>query len=399
MRSAPRRKKRPTNWLGRALTGAIIGLGLGAIALSVIPAAPSRLATTSPLPREATTDLTLPSIPAHAARASDLLRSGSGSNTSSVANPVAVQPTPRPIIREAPPLEAASAIGDLRAITTGRLSAEVASAPPAPFSVVVAVEEAAPLQPLALAIVDALRQNGLNAATAPLANAGRPDVILALNGVPGSRNETWFCDPGPEQSIVLASELLEAIGPGEGDTSAASEPQSEFPCEDIHAGRARVPAVLLELANGGASADPSVIVGALKDYFGAHRGPVFAARGAPRLIWPALGPVTSHYDTSHPLGIDIGQWEGPIIAATDGVVGFAGGDPCCSYGIFVTIESGDGITTLYGHLSTLAVTQGQRVRQGEALGLVGCTGTCFGTHLHFEVWLDGVRQNPMQYLD
>jgi murein DD-endopeptidase MepM/ murein hydrolase activator NlpD len=117
------------------------------------------------------------------------------------------------------------------------------------------------------------------------------------------------------------------------------------------------------------------------------------------LIWPALGPVTSHYDTNHPLGIDIGQWEGPIAAATDGVVSFAGGDPCCSYGTFVMIESGDGLATLYGHLSTLAVAEGQRVRQGDVLGLVGCTGTCFGTHLHFEVWRDGVSQNPMQYLD
>jgi murein DD-endopeptidase MepM/ murein hydrolase activator NlpD len=291
------------------------------------------------------------------------------------------------------------AVAGARAITTGRPSGEVASAPPAPFSVVVAVEDASSLQPLALSIVEGLLQNGVRASVAPLAEAGRPDVILALNGVPGSRNETWFCDPGPEQSIVLATELLEAIGPGDTETPTAAEPQSNFPCEDIHAGRARVPAVLLELANGGGAADPSVIVGAVRGYFGAHRGPVLAARAAPRLIWPALGPVTSHYDTSHPLGIDIGQWEGPIVAATDGVVSFAGGDPCCSYGIFVMIESGDGLATLYGHLSTLGVAEGQRVRQGDVLGLVGCTGTCFGTHLHFEVWRDGVRQNPMQYLD
>ncbi|HEU0074993.1 MAG TPA: M23 family metallopeptidase [Dehalococcoidia bacterium] len=397
MRSSPRRDKRPSNWLGRALTGLIIGLGLGAIALSVMPATPARV-TTAQLAQANATDLTLPSVHAHASRASSLLRSGSGGDVASVGNPV-VQPTPRPIVRQAAPLDALPAVGGARAISTGRPSGERASAVPAPFSVVVAVQDAASLQPLALAIVEGLLQNGVNATVAPLTDAGRPDVILALNGVPGSRNETWFCDPGPEQSIVLATELLEAIGPGEAATQPAEAPHSDFPCEDIHAGRARVPAVLIELANGGAAADPAVIVAAIRGYFGAHRGPVLAARAAPRLIWPALGPVTSHYDTNHPLGIDIGQWEGPIAAATDGVVSFAGGDPCCSYGTFVMIESGDGLATLYGHLSTLAVAEGQRVRQGDVLGLVGCTGTCFGTHLHFEVWRDGVRQNPMQYLD
>jgi murein DD-endopeptidase MepM/ murein hydrolase activator NlpD len=88
-----------------------------------------------------------------------------------------------------------------------------------------------------------------------------------------------------------------------------------------------------------------------------------------------------------------------IVAATDGIVRFASGDACCSYGIFVMIESGDGLTTLYAHFNSLLVTEGERVRQGQPLGEVGCTGTCFGTHLHFEVWRDGVRQNPMEYLD
>jgi hypothetical protein len=273
------------------------------------------------------------------------------------------------------------------------------SPPPAPFSVVIALEDPAVLDALGQAILGGLAQQGIAASVAPLQDAGRPDVILALNGVAGARNEAWFCDPGPEQSVVLAMELLNAIGPGSDAAPLAEAPQSNFPCEDLHTGRARVPAVLLELANDGASTDAAIIVEALRDYFRIHRGPVLAARAAPRLIWPAIGPVTSHYDVNHPLGIDIGQWEGAIVAATDGVVTFAGGDACCSYGIFVIIESTDGIGTLYGHLNTLNVAEGQRVRQGEFLGEVGCTGTCFGTHLHFEVWLNGVRQNPMQYLD
>jgi murein DD-endopeptidase MepM/ murein hydrolase activator NlpD len=117
-----------------------------------------------------------------------------------------------------------------------------------------------------------------------------------------------------------------------------------------------------------------------------------------RLVWPAQGPVTSHYGVTHPLGIDIGQWEGPILAATAGRVIAAGGDPCCSYGLYVVIEGAGGVTTLYGHLSSIAVREGETVRQGQAIGVVGCTGRCFGPHLHFELLRNGVRQDPLAYL-
>jgi hypothetical protein len=401
MRPSPRRDRRPSNWLGRALTGLVIGLGVGALALSFLPAQdPTPVSTTNPLSEAQATDLTQPSMPAHAARGSSLLRTGSGGDVASVANPVAEPtPTPRPIIRAAPPLDAPPALGNVRGIATGRSTDSAPAAPPAAFSVVLAVEGPETVETLAYAVVGHLSQLGVNATLAPLSEAGRPDVILALNGVPGPRNETWYCDPGPQQSTVLATELLDAVGPGSADAVAPDQPQSNFPCEDIHAGRARVPSVLLELGNEGIGADASAVADALWRYFDSHRGPVLAARQAPRLIWPALGPVTSHYDTNHPLGIDIGQWEGMIVAATDGIVSFAGGDACCSYGIFVMIESDDGLTTLYAHFNSLLVTEGERVRQSQPLGEVGCTGTCFGTHLHFEVWREGVRQNPMEYLD
>ena len=396
MRSPARRAKHQNNRLGRALTALIIGIGIGAIALSFVPSPQPRVPN-PPLQQTAGADLSQSVLQANAVRASDLLRSGSGGALASEGHPVA-QPTPRPIIRAAAPTGAPSAIGNVRGITTGSVSDQAASAPPPPFSVVVAVQDAQALGALAAAVTDGLIGLGVNATVAPLSEAGRPDAILVLNGVQDSRNETWFCDPGPAQGVVLATELLSAVGPGEGFSNIA-EPRSSFPCQDIHAGRARVPAVLLELANGGAGADSAVIAQALKAYFDGHRGPVLAARATPRMIWPALGPVTSHYSISHPLGIDIGQWEGPVVAATDGVVTFAGGDPCCSYGLFVLVESSDGLATLYGHFENLSVSNGQQVRQGQVLGEVGCTGTCFGTHLHFEVWQDGIRQDPMKYLD
>ena len=119
------------------------------------------------------------------------------------------------------------------------------------------------------------------------------------------------------------------------------------------------------------------------------------------LSWPAIGPIASYYDGYHPLGIDIDLYNSvgsPIGAATEGTVTFAGGDPCCSYGLYVVIMSPTGIETLYAHFSSIAVGQGDYVSPGQTLGYSGCTGLCTGTHLHFEVIDNGVRVNPLAYL-
>ena len=119
------------------------------------------------------------------------------------------------------------------------------------------------------------------------------------------------------------------------------------------------------------------------------------------LVWPIQGPISSPYSPSHPLGIDIDGYNlvgSAIVAATSGTVIFAGGNACCSYGLYVVILSPEGIETLYGHLSSIYVVQGQTVSQGEAIGVIGDTGYSTGTHLHFEVIDSGVRQNPMNYL-
>jgi murein DD-endopeptidase MepM/ murein hydrolase activator NlpD len=119
------------------------------------------------------------------------------------------------------------------------------------------------------------------------------------------------------------------------------------------------------------------------------------------LIWPFYGNISSYYGPSHPLGIDIDGFANPtgsIVAATSGTVIFAGGNACCSYGLYVVIMSPGGIETLYGHLSSIAVTQGETVSQGEVIGIIGSTGYSTGTHLHFEVIDNGVRVNPLSYL-
>ena len=135
--------------------------------------------------------------------------------------------------------------------------------------------------------------------------------------------------------------------------------------------------------------------------------PVAAAAPAPGpssssgLIWPISGPISSYMGPSHPLGIDIDLFNNPygaIVAATSGTVTFAGGDPCCSYGYYVIVVSPSGIETLYAHFSSIAVSAGQTVSQGEMLGNAGCTGYCTGNHLHFEVIDNGVRVDPLSYL-
>ena len=118
-------------------------------------------------------------------------------------------------------------------------------------------------------------------------------------------------------------------------------------------------------------------------------------------IWPAGGPISSYYGPNHPLGIDIDLFNNggaPISAAMGGVVTFAGGNACCSYGYYVVVDHGNGFQTLYAHLSAIGVGVGEVVAQGQYLGAGGSTGYSTGDHLHFEVQLNGSRVNPLNYL-
>ncbi len=120
------------------------------------------------------------------------------------------------------------------------------------------------------------------------------------------------------------------------------------------------------------------------------------------LIRPVSGTVTSRFGSrwgrSHK-GIDIGAAKGTtIVAAASGTVtvaqyGYSGG-----YGNYVMISHGNGISTLYGHCTSLLVSPGQYVSQGQAIATVGNTGNSTGNHLHLEIRVNGVAQNPQNYL-
>jgi murein DD-endopeptidase MepM/ murein hydrolase activator NlpD len=96
-------------------------------------------------------------------------------------------------------------------------------------------------------------------------------------------------------------------------------------------------------------------------------------------------------------GIDIGAGYGtPIMAAASGVVIYAGW--LGGYGNLVVIDHGGGLATAYAHQSQIAVAQGQAVSQGQVIGYIGCTGHCYGPHLHFEVRVNGQAVDPLGYL-
>ena len=121
--------------------------------------------------------------------------------------------------------------------------------------------------------------------------------------------------------------------------------------------------------------------------------------GSSGMIWPVNGPVVSPYGMRwgrlH-AGIDIAVPAGtPIRAAKSGSIVLAA--PTSGYGNYTCIDHGGGLSTCYAHQSSYAITSGS-VSQGDVIGYVGCTGHCYGDHLHFEVRINGAPVDPMGYL-
>lgn len=125
-----------------------------------------------------------------------------------------------------------------------------------------------------------------------------------------------------------------------------------------------------------------------------------------RLRWPVIGQISSQYGWRRSpfgtrrvfhAGLDIRAPRGRgIYAAADGKVvhsGWMGG-----YGYTIVLAHPSGISTLYGHCSSLAVKKGETVKSGQLIAGVGSTGRSTGNHLHFEVRVRGAAQNPLKYL-
>jgi murein DD-endopeptidase MepM/ murein hydrolase activator NlpD len=144
--------------------------------------------------------------------------------------------------------------------------------------------------------------------------------------------------------------------------------------------------------------------------------PVLTATG--KLLWPiphatvsqGFGPTPyvfeaayagfAHFHTGIDLSVPLGT---PVFAAADGVVvlarpmtGTAGA--LVGYGNYVIIQHDTGLKTLYGHLLTIGVKEGQQVKRGQLVGLVGSTGNSTGPHTHFEVRIENSPVDPLQML-
>lgn len=170
--------------------------------------------------------------------------------------------------------------------------------------------------------------------------------------------------------------------------------------EELNASSAQISAMLKErqAARAAAAAAAAQAAGQGSSYTW--------VQGTGQLGWPVSGEITSPYGYRvHPIwgttiyhsGIDIGVDEGtPVHAADSGIIvwsGWMGG-----YGYAVVIDHGNGLSTLYGHNSELAVDEGQSVSKGQVVAYAGSTGNSTGPHVHFEVRENGDPVDPMGYL-
>ena len=128
--------------------------------------------------------------------------------------------------------------------------------------------------------------------------------------------------------------------------------------------------------------------------------------GARNMLMPVMGRISSlfgnrRHPTSHKIrfhsGVDIVARKGtPIVSSRSGKVSFAGWRS--GYGLMVVVDHGEGLQTVYGHCSKVAVKVGQTVNGGQRIAYVGSTGIATGSHLHFEVRRGGNVRNPFRYL-
>jgi len=116
-----------------------------------------------------------------------------------------------------------------------------------------------------------------------------------------------------------------------------------------------------------------------------------------RFAWPARGLITTYFSGWHP-GIDVAAAVGTAIGAADGGTVSATGWDSTGYGYRVVINHGNGYSTTYNHLSSIAVRTGQQVGKGTLVGGMGSTGRSSGSHLHFEILRNGSFVNPLGVL-
>jgi murein DD-endopeptidase MepM/ murein hydrolase activator NlpD len=187
-----------------------------------------------------------------------------------------------------------------------------------------------------------------------------------------------------------------AIGP----VGGGAEPSVPGPAPAAEANLNALPGKLSSLEGEAARQERSLRD--LQEYFDDQRSLLASTPS----IWPARGWVTSDFgsridpytaERKMHEGIDIATPIGqPIYAPSDGTVVFVGTEG--GYGKVLVIDHGYGVKTRYGHLSEILVHLGDRVGRGDKVALVGNTGRSTGPHLHYEVRVNGVPENPRKFI-
>jgi len=207
-------------------------------------------------------------------------------------------------------------------------------------------------------------------------------ILRRRNEVAGVKNELVGARTGYERTRAGRQRLLSSV---RGQRHALEDDLGELQDQ-----QAKIQARLASIASGGGG-------GTLP------AGPIKAGSGG--MIWPVNGPITSPFcesrawESCHP-GIDIGVPAGtPIRAAASGKVVLMQPESASGgYGNFTCVQHTSSMSTCYAHQSRFGTSMGATVTQGQVIGYVGCTGRCYGDHLHFEVRINGSVVNPLNYL-
>lgn len=231
----------------------------------------------------------------------------------------------------------------------------------------------------------------------PTALRGRAAVVAIAAGAAVSAASAGSALDSPETHSTEAGDIALLANGGEVSTiPTESTPASSAPVTPSATSPVVVPAAVDAPADENAQSAMLYAGTAIN----AQREIEEEKARRPKVVIPAVGSFTSPFAMrwgSFHGGIDIANAAGtPIVAATDGVVIDSG--PAQGYGNWIRIMADDGTMTTYGHMQTLDVAKGDRVVAGQKIAGMGSLGFSTGSHLHFEVEVDGQKIDPVPWL-
>jgi murein DD-endopeptidase MepM/ murein hydrolase activator NlpD len=234
---------------------------------------------------------------------------------------------------------------------------------------------------------------------------------ISINTILWSNNLTAFSliRPGDKLTILPVSGTTYTVKSGDTVGKIALkfgvEENSIFKYNDIKSANGLVIGKTIIIPGGKKLANPTVArtTSAAKKSSGAAAvieklvNPSKAPASGAKMAWPTVGHrITQYYSWRH-TGLDVANKVGtPLYAAESGTVEFSGWSN--GYGNNVVINHGGGKKTRYAHASKLFVKVGEKVDRGEQIANMGSTGWSTGSHIHFEVIVNGVKQNPLNYV-